>query len=488
MLLLCTVLLCVSLHTHPINGGPPSRCDATPSANDLEPYLVNSPIVAHARLQEIVPLGERLRQAQGFEFDLVAHITKIINKPPSLQVPTRIVVRRFFIPPPNTTDPYWRQRFGCLEFFQPNAKFTFMIAETAESVFHAGSSLPVFALTGPLIPYDSKLNVKIFESLCKSCDAPKVNSFQTQTVPFGGNFNTTCIAEGNPLPDVMWFKGAYPVDLVFNGRGLRVDIIQLSNSIRHAILEIENLILLDNGDYTCKASNVLGIAQSVLKLRVTTAGVPPSKQEDAMDSRDFEPCPPAENHCFNGGECYVRKTDPLVRKCNCKEAFMGDQCQFRTSGIVVIIIFIFRCKDQRLRRNRKIMRILEGRNSDVLCKSQYVQVNTIDPPPPPIKNTRFLSRQSQHQQTPSLAPLLPQTPHYARLPNNVFDFNLGPPASPSVGNKTFRDDSLTRPRITSLQQPQHLGLQVGTLDPIEEHESIGEFDQQPPPSRQTQYL
>ncbi len=37
--------------------------------------------------------------------------------------------------------------------------------------------------------------------------------------------------------------------------------------VQHAILEINKLVLLDNGDYSCKAANALGKAQSKLKLR-----------------------------------------------------------------------------------------------------------------------------------------------------------------------------------------------------------------------------
>lgn len=43
--------------------------------------------------------------------------------------------------------------------------------------------------------------------------------------------------------------------------------VRTDDRTRHAILEIEKVVLLDNGDYTCKVSNALGKAQAKLRLR-----------------------------------------------------------------------------------------------------------------------------------------------------------------------------------------------------------------------------
>ncbi|KAM3171682.1 hypothetical protein ACTXT7_016121, partial [Hymenolepis weldensis] len=85
--------------------------------------------------------------------------------------------------------------------------------------------------------------------------------------------------------------------------------------VLQAILEIENLILLDNGDYICKAKNPLGIAQSTLPLRVRKPELPLLDEEHIMNTRDLEPCDAEENHCFNDGQCFFKKSDPLDRRC-----------------------------------------------------------------------------------------------------------------------------------------------------------------------------
>ena len=56
---------------------------------------------------------------------------------------------------------------------------------------------------------------------------------------------------------------------------------------------------------------------------------------------------------------------------------------------------------------------------------QYVQVNTFEPPPPPITSmhptptTNHLAYQNENFQSSAI----PQTPHYARLPRNEFNFD-----------------------------------------------------------------
>ncbi|KAL5106674.1 Obscurin [Taenia crassiceps] len=436
------------------------------------------------------------------EFDVIILVTQVLAKPAGVSIPPRAVLRRFFIPlnkSSSSSSPFsgstfdsFHQKFGCLESFKPNAKYTFLLADAGENILHRGIRLPVFALSGPSLSFSEKVTAEILQYLCKTCYSPQINTFEPQILPFGEDFNATCVVDGNPLPQVMWYKDNYPVDIATNGRNVRVEIVEVNNHVREAILEIDNLVLLDNGDYVCKAKNPLGTAQSLLELRVTTAGVSLADQEIAMESRDLEPCPVDENHCFNDGECFAKKSNPLDRRCKCKEGFMGDQCQFRTSGIVfstmstgnvntlwlqiffqfvfiaifglivVGIILVFRRKDLRAKQKRNIMQ-----GSEVLLKSQYIQVNTFEPPPPPI-NSPLSSNRQAHYQINFLTSAIPQTPHYARLVSNEFNFD----AHGDLKNANSLEESspLNHPRFTSLQQPQRVGLSRGALEPIEEQE------------------
>ncbi|EUB58254.1 Pro-neuregulin-2, membrane-bound isoform [Echinococcus granulosus] len=509
------------------------KCAPSPKASEIRQYLSTSSIVLHARLQEMIPLKD------DQEFDVVILVTQVLAKPAGVNIPPRVALRRFFIPSnksssspsSGSTFDSFHQRFGCLEAFKPNAKYTFLLADTGEIVVQRRIVLPVFALSGPSLTFSEEVTAEILQYLCRTCYSPQVNTFEPQILPFGEDFNATCVANGDPLPHVMWYKDSYPVDIAANGRNVRVEIVQTSSHVREAILEIDNLVLLDNGDYVCKASNPLGSTQSLLQLRVSTAGVSLTDQEIAMESRDLVPCPADENHCFNDGECFAKKSNPLERRCKCKDGFMGDQCQFRTSGIVfstmsvgnantiwlqtllqfaffglfglivVGIILAFRRKDLRAKnmtsfrwflhllavsqeeiypavsalsmctsaivvfrlspsrklrfqytqtkraqpygnevtpaleagsgqqvnrqglprlslRKRKIML-----GNEVLLKSQYIQVNTIEPPPPPINSPNPSNLQMPRQKVNFFAPVMPQIPNYTRLDTGELNFN-----------------------------------------------------------------
>jgi membrane protein involved in colicin uptake len=77
----------------------------------------------------------------------------------------------------------------------------------------------------------------------------------------GSTFQFYCKVEGNPLPTVQWFKN---YDCIDNSPDY---VINYNNG--EAILKFERIYLEDKAEYTCKASNQLGIAQSTTNLAVT---------------------------------------------------------------------------------------------------------------------------------------------------------------------------------------------------------------------------
>lgn len=77
----------------------------------------------------------------------------------------------------------------------------------------------------------------------------------------GSTFQFECKVEGNPLPTVQWFKNGECID---NSPDY---IITYNNGV--AVLKFEKVYLEDKADYTCKASNQMGSAQSTANLVVT---------------------------------------------------------------------------------------------------------------------------------------------------------------------------------------------------------------------------
>lgn len=80
------------------------------------------------------------------------------------------------------------------------------------------------------------------------------------TAKEGDVFQFVCKVEGNPLPTVQWFKNS---DCIDNSPDY---VITYNNG--EGILKFEQVFLVDKAEYTCKASNELGLAQSCANLIV----------------------------------------------------------------------------------------------------------------------------------------------------------------------------------------------------------------------------
>lgn len=83
----------------------------------------------------------------------------------------------------------------------------------------------------------------------------------------GQPFQLYCKVEGNPLPTVQWYKNDECID---NSADY---VITYNNG--EALLKCEEEFLIDKAEYTCKASNQVGIAQST-----TTINVEPQQQTE----------------------------------------------------------------------------------------------------------------------------------------------------------------------------------------------------------------
>lgn len=76
----------------------------------------------------------------------------------------------------------------------------------------------------------------------------------------GSSFQFECKVEGNPLPTVQWFKNSECID--------NSPDYSITYNNGEAILKFEKVFLHDKAEYTCKASNEVGTAQSTANLSV----------------------------------------------------------------------------------------------------------------------------------------------------------------------------------------------------------------------------
>lgn len=108
---------------------------------------------------------------------------------------------------------------------------------------------------------NATLSVKEAESAEQLIPPSFVKLLQPANAREGGEFQFDCKVEGNPLPTVQWFKNQECID---NSPDY---VITYNNG--DAILKIEKTGLSDKGEYTCKASNEVGTAQSTASLSIT---------------------------------------------------------------------------------------------------------------------------------------------------------------------------------------------------------------------------
>lgn len=145
------------------------RCHPTPDVGVLGGYLKRAPLVVHARIIESLqlrPLSRGVPLRQDLEFNVVALITQVLSGGP---IPPQIVVQQFVIPAVNSSNGSLKRSFGCLDYLEPNAKFAMMLSPTLNDWTVGDATLPVFALAGPIIPYDGYSNAQILKLLCPSC-------------------------------------------------------------------------------------------------------------------------------------------------------------------------------------------------------------------------------------------------------------------------------------------------------------------------------
>lgn len=87
-----------------------------------------------------------------------------------------------------------------------------------------------------------------------------VKLLEPATAKEGTTFRFECKVEGNPLPTVQWYKNFECID---NSPDF---VINYNNG--DAVLKFEEVFLEDKAEYSCKATNEMGTAQSTASLSV----------------------------------------------------------------------------------------------------------------------------------------------------------------------------------------------------------------------------
>ncbi|TNN08908.1 Pro-neuregulin-2, membrane-bound isoform 1 [Schistosoma japonicum] len=164
---------------------------------------------------------------------------------------------------------------------------------------------------------------KIFIShYCQNCVKPTIESIPNQVIEYGYTLTVSCSATGTPTPNIIWIRDGKSVNVA--DKSVTVETFERSPGHVESILEINNLILIDTGEYWCYAENALGLAKEKFILKV--------QQNNTTDEKvmadELIPCSDEyKDYCLNGGQCYAYKSERVSFQCSCYTPYFGSKCE-----------------------------------------------------------------------------------------------------------------------------------------------------------------
>ncbi|CAH8615100.1 unnamed protein product [Schistosoma margrebowiei] len=210
---------------------------------------------------------------------------------------------------------------GCLPVFYSNAKYIFFLKNNSKL-------LNYYEPISEIIEYTEYMEKKIYEYYCQNCVKPTIESIPNQVLEYGQSLITNCIATGIPTPTIMWIRDGKSINLA--DKGLTVETFERSPGYVESILEINNLILIDTGEYWCYAENALGLAKEKFILKVQQN----NRTDEKLMVDELIPCSDEDkDYCLNGGLCYMYKNERVSFQCRCLDYYFGDRCHFHTDGL-----------------------------------------------------------------------------------------------------------------------------------------------------------
>ncbi|CAH8586778.1 unnamed protein product [Schistosoma mattheei] len=204
---------------------------------------------------------------------------------------------------------------GCLPVFYSNAKYIFFLKNNSKL-------LNYYEPISEIAEYTEYMEKKIYAYHCQNCVKPTIESIPNQVLEYGQSLTTNCIATGIPTPTIMWIRDGKSINLA--DKGLTVETFERSPGYVESILEINNLILIDTGEYWCYAENALGLAKEKFILKVQQN----NRTDEKLMVDELIPCSDEDkDYCLNGGQCYTYKNERVSFQCSCYTPYFGSKCE-----------------------------------------------------------------------------------------------------------------------------------------------------------------
>ncbi|XP_028969097.1 Down syndrome cell adhesion molecule-like protein Dscam2 [Galendromus occidentalis] len=208
------------------------------------------------------------------------------------------------------------------------------------------------------------------------------DTFNARVHNQGERSSLRCIATGSPLPQVSWLLDGYPVSE--SGNMHQGDFVQPDGSAVVSFVNISTLRVQDGGEYSCKATNDVGVIEHTA--RIDVSGPPfirPMRNLTAITGSDFRLHCPVSGYPIES--IRIEKEGRILR--------IGSRHRLPRAGH--LLIQDVRREDQGLYRC-----IVQGAQGEVFTRDVYVHVVV----PPKLAPFVFPSKmQAGHRATVTCA-------------------------------------------------------------------------------------
>ncbi|KAK4468436.1 hypothetical protein MN116_007643 [Schistosoma mekongi] len=294
-------------------------------SNDLHKLIEQSELIISGRLkQHDIPMKKSTSTRILYDDDddnvkTYFNITVLIKTlyKSNYPVDNQIIIGSMFLA--NNKHYYG---IGCLKAFYPNAKYIFFLRRTIHQLSNYYEPL------SEAIEFTEQIEKQIYTHYCHNCVKPTIESIPNQVIEYGYALTVSCSATGTPTPNIIWIRDGKSINLA--DKSVIVETFERSSGYVESILEINNIILIDTGEYWCYAENALGIAKEKFILKVQQNN---TTNEKVM-ADELIPCSDEyKDYCLNGGQCYTYKNERGSFQCRCIDHYFGDRCHFHTDGL-----------------------------------------------------------------------------------------------------------------------------------------------------------
>ncbi|XP_067933510.1 uncharacterized protein [Watersipora subatra] len=324
---------------------------------DVQTKALLSQIVIIGKIHSLDPLPSRRFQDYNI-YSGTVQVTSVLKKPEN-QTDSEIITRKQYIQiegflqhssknsssklstaqllrSTSTATP--STNHTCYSYVELSKEYILFISQSA-SASQGKLTYHTAQLSSNYTKTDKKL---IKDVLCKGCARPPnaKSKRNVQVTEGASNYKLYCRVEGNPPPDVRWFRDGVELDNTHRGIAIKN---RRRRNVQTSSIRFKSVTLSHMATYRCIAANILG--EDTAKSRLTvladrnaldpTPPPPGGVDWESVNVDDLATIEPAshyvsctgkdKDYCLHGGECRIYP-DGRYKHCRCSARYKGTRC------------------------------------------------------------------------------------------------------------------------------------------------------------------